>query len=122
MALHERSVIANARFIYAGKNGGLAGRLRYFQYRKMREHSRPENRKRLWVDRGLGRRWREIAANLEQTATQDMQRNVVARTLVISPEIEFMQAIPEARRQRVLAELTGSTVERWFESMDLPIQ
>ena len=120
MPLHERSVIANARFIYAGKDGGLAGRLRYFQYRRMREHGRPENRKRLWVDRGLGRRWKAIRHGLEETATDDMQRNVVARTLVISPEIEFMQAIPAARRERVLAELTENTVERWFESMDLP--
>jgi hypothetical protein len=39
---------------------------------------------------------------------------------VISPELEWMNAIPQSRRVAVLAELTEATVERWFETMNLP--
>jgi hypothetical protein len=68
----------------------------------------------------LGKSYGEINSKCHLLATHDLQKNIAARTLVISPEIDFMQAIPESRRVAVLAELTESTMEHWFESMNLP--
>ena len=125
MAMHRRSVITNAKFIYKRDSKQLRGKLRYFQYRDNKhnhlaqrdEHGEPLRR---WVDRGLGAYHAEIARNCEALATQDLAHDVSARTLVISPQIDLMQAIPPERQERVISELTGAIVEGWFDAMDAP--
>jgi hypothetical protein len=70
---------------------------------------------RRWIDRGLGDNHATIANRCQRLATGGLSSNVSARTLVLSPQIEFMQAIPAARRAAVMEELTEATVDRWFE-------
>ena len=92
-----------------------------FQYRDdRRKHIKQVVGKRRWVDKGLGQTYGAINKNCHKLATQGLQKNVAARTLVISPEMSFMQALPEHRRLPVLAELTETTLERWFDAMQLP--
>lgn len=92
-----------------------------FQYRDdKRTHIPQKAGQRRWMDRGLGDTYRGIYESCQATATCDLKKNVAARTLVISPEIDYMQALPPERRVAVLAELTEATVERWFEAMNLP--
>lgn len=92
-----------------------------FQYRDDKHQPiRQGSGKRRWVNQGLGQSYAEINRNCQQLATHNLKKNIAARTLVISPEIDFMQAIPESRRVAVLAELTESTMEHWFDSMNLP--
>ena len=102
MAMHRRSVITNAKFIYKRDSKQLRGKLRYFQYRDNKhdhlsqhdEHGEPVRR---WVDRGLGTYHAEIARNCEASATQDLANDVSARTLVISPQMgKCQQRIPLA--------------------------
>jgi hypothetical protein len=92
-----------------------------FQYRDdRRQHIKQVVGKRRWVNKGLGQTYGEINTNCQKLATDSLKQNVAARTLVISPELSFMQALPEHRRIPVLAELTEMTVERWFDAMALP--
>lgn len=118
--LHPRACIANARFIYASEGAHLRGKLRYFQYRDDRHEHIPQRGARRWMDRGLGASYGRIQNTCEALATTSLKKNVSARTLVISPEVAFMEALPEDRREPVLAELTDLTLERWFDAMELP--
>ena len=125
MAMHRRGIITNAKFIYRRDGKQLRGKLRYFQYRDNKrdhivqrdEHGEPLRR---WVNRGLGAYHAEIARNCESLATEDLVQDVSARTLVISPQIDLMQAIPPERQEQVIAELTDTIVEGWFGAMDAP--
>lgn len=125
MGLHERSIIANQKFIYKKEKGHLSGKLKYFQHRNDRdthikqrdEHGQPIRR---WVDRGLGDTYAAIARTCTYLATTGLSSEVGARTLVLSPQVEFMQALPPDRREAVMAELTEATVDSWFEKMNLP--
>jgi len=68
----------------------------------------------------LGKNYGQIRDRCNALATTDLHKNVVARTLVISPDISLMDALPEERRLPALAELTEAAVEGWFEALDLP--
>lgn len=125
--MHRRAIITNVKFAYANQRKKLRGLLRYVQYRNDKdgaEHVRQfdDHGQRLerWTDRGLGNEYRNILDNVLDLATTTMQRNVGARLLVIAPEVHMMEAIPEEQRADILRELTESTVENWFERMDLP--
>jgi hypothetical protein len=125
--MHQRSIITDTKFVYADKRDELRGKLKYFQFRDdkdgashVRQFDEDGERVRRWIDRGLGDEHWQIFQNCEALATDDLQRNVSARMLVIAPEVHMMQAIPEERRIAVLEELTAQTVENWFERMDLP--
>jgi hypothetical protein len=119
--MHQRSVISNIKFIYQSKKSELRRKLKYFQYRDgADEHLEQDGSPERWVNNGLGQSFGEIFANCQQTATTHLQNNVAARTLVISPQVDMMQAIPEDRRLDVLHELTEATVDGWFEEMDKP--
>lgn len=72
------------------------------------------------MDKGLGKNYGDIYRNCQLYATTELQRNIAARTLVVSPELDFMNAIPSPRRVAILAELTEATMDRWFEAMNLP--
>lgn len=125
MAISERSVISNLKFIYKKEGDHLKGKLKYFQHRDDRDthiQQRDEDGEpiRRWEDRGLGESYNEIARNCAQLATSGLTNDVGARTLVLSPQVEFMAAIPSDMRMAVMAELTDATVERWFEEMRLP--
>lgn len=122
MPLHQRACITNAKFIYKHEQTHLHGKLKYFQYRNDRDThivQRAENGQplRRWVDRGLGDNYGSIAVNCQQLATSGLKQDVGARTLVISPQVELMMAIPAERREAVLHELTETTVERWFDEL-----
>jgi len=120
--MHQRSVIANVKFVYQSKRSELKGKLKYFQYRDgVDEHLEQNGLPERWMNNGLGQSFGEIYANCQQMATTHLQNNVAARTLVISPQVDMMQAIPEERRMDVLHELTEATVDGWFEEMDKPI-
>jgi hypothetical protein len=121
MAMHRRSVITNAKFIYKRDGKQLRGKLRYFQYRDNKhDHLSQDESTRRWVNCGLGTYHNEIAQNCEAWATEDLAHDVSARTLVISPQIDMMQAIPPERQEAVISELTGAIVEGWFDAMDAP--
>lgn len=125
MAMHRRSVITNARFIYKHDGKQLRGKLRYFQYRDNKQDHLPQvdqygDPVRRWEDHGLGAYHAEIARSCEALATEDLSQDVSARTLVISPQIDLMQAIPPERQEAIIAELTGAVVEGWFDAMDAP--
>ena len=122
MGLHERACITNAKFIYKREQKHLHGKLRYFQYRNDRDthiiqHAENGEPLRRWVDRGLGDNHGAIAAQCQQLATSGLKKDVGARTLVISPQVELMMAIPAERREAVMNELTEATVERWFDEL-----
>jgi hypothetical protein len=125
MGIHRRACITNAKFIYQKEGDHLEGKLKYFQHRDdrdthIRQHDEDGNPIRRWVDRGLGDNYATIARNCNRLATQDLKNNVGARTLVISPQVDYMQALPSDRREAVMAELTETAVENWFEAMNLP--
>ena len=119
--MHQRSVITNVKFVYQSRKSELRGKLKYFQYRNgADEHLEQDGSPERWVNNGLGQSFGEIFANCQEMATTHMQNNVAARTLVFSPQVDMMQAIPEDRRLDVLHELTEATVDGWFEEMDKP--
>jgi hypothetical protein len=119
--MHQRSVITNVKFVYQSRKSELRGKLKYFQYRNgADEHLEQDGSPERWVNNGLGQSFGEIFTNCQQMATTHLQNNVAARTLVISPQVDMMQAIPEDRRLDVLHELTEATVDGWFEEMDKP--
>ncbi|MEO1644429.1 MAG: hypothetical protein AAFR67_04535, partial [Chloroflexota bacterium] len=125
MPLHQRAMIANQKFIYKKEGDHLAGKLKYFQHRNdrdthVRQHDDEGNPIRRWVDRGLGSSHSAIATSCAALATSGLANDVGARTLVLSPQVEFMQAIAPDRRAAVMEELTEATVDRWFEAMNLP--
>ncbi len=125
MAISDRSVISNLKFIYKKEGDHLKGKLKYFQHRDDRDthiQQRDGNGDpiRRWEDRGLGDNYNSIAQSCSQLATSGLKNDVGARTLVLSPQVEFMAAIPPDMRMAVMAELTDATVERWFEEMRLP--
>ena len=125
MALHTRAMIANQKFIYKKEGDLLKGKLKYFQHRDDRTSHIKQfdvngERVQRWVDRGLGDSHKAIAASCEQLATTGLKNEVGARTLVLSPQVEFMAALPAERRGAVMAELTEATVDGWFEAMNLP--
>ena len=119
MPLHQRACITNAKFIYKREQTHLHGKLRYFQFRDDRDT--PLVRRdvlRRWINRGLGDNHAAIADNCQQLATSGLKQDVGARTLVISPQVELMMAIPAERREAVMNELTEATVERWFDELE----
>jgi len=119
--MHQRSVITNVKFVYQSRKSELRGKLKYFQYRNgADEHLEQDGSPERWVNNGLGQSFGEIFSNCQEMATTHMQNNVAARTLVFSPQVDMMQAIPEDRRLDVLHELTEATVDGWFEEMDKP--
>ncbi|MEO1666695.1 MAG: hypothetical protein AAFU54_18805 [Chloroflexota bacterium] len=125
MAISERAAISNLKFIYAREGDHLKGKLKYFQHRDDRDtHIKQRDELgepiRRWEDRGLGDNYNSIAQSCQQMATQGLTNDVGARTLVLSPQVEFMAAIPPDMRPAIMAELTDATVERWFEEMRLP--
>jgi hypothetical protein len=125
--MHRRAIITNTKFVYANQPTKLRGLLRYFQYRNdktsadhVRQFDEQGQRVERWRDRGLGSDYREILDSCLDLATTHLQRNVSARLLVIAPEVHWMAAIPEDRRLDVLHELTETTIDSWFEQMNLP--
>ncbi|GAB5426346.1 MAG: hypothetical protein Crog4KO_34930 [Crocinitomicaceae bacterium] len=126
MAIHERAIISNCKFTYSTDEMTLKGRLKYFQHRNDRDTHVPQideegNAVRRWYDQGLGAGYQEIYDSCQQLSTSGLKRDVLGRTMVVSPQVEFMDAIPEARREAVLCELTENTIAAWFEAMDKPI-
>ena len=127
MSVHPRSMITNLKFVYKNQKGKLTGLLKYFQHRddkaghthipQVGEDGKPIER---WVDQGLGQHYRDILANSQALATSGMKQDVGARLMVVAPEINLMHAIDEDRRVAVLEELTETTLEGWFEKMNLP--
>ena len=114
--MHERACITNKAYIRAADHKTLLRRLKYWTFREDRDHQIPQDRgEERWRDRGLGQDYHTIFANCQRFATQGLNNDVAARTLVISPETHLMQTIPEADRQSVLEELTERVVEGWFD-------
>ncbi len=108
-----------------GDRKQLLGKLKYFSYRDNKtDHipQRDENREpiRRWVNRGLGDGYHEIAQKADQLATVGYRKEVAARTLVVSPQIDMMEAIEPERQKLIIAELTETTIENWFEQMGYP--
>lgn len=125
MAINKRAMVANQKFIYKKEGDHLSGKLKYFQHRNDRDTHVKQideqgNPIRRWIDHGLGSNHRAIAQNCTALATTGLTNDVGARTLVLSPQVEFMQAIPVERRDEIMEELTEATVDRWFEAMNLP--
>jgi hypothetical protein len=125
--LHPRALIADVKFLYANKGEDLGRYAKYLQYREQREGSHhvqqiDEQGQRVerWVDRGLGDNYGDITNECLKLATTGLKQNVGARLMVISPEVHWMDAIPESRQGLVLRELTEATMEGWFDHLKLP--
>ncbi len=116
--MHQRALISNTRFIYKSEKQHLVGKLKYFQYRDDRHGYIPQEQGvERWVDCGLGSNYREIFNNCQALASNHLTKNIAARTMVISPQIDLMQAINSDRREAILRELTETTLDNWFSRM-----
>lgn len=70
-----------------------------------------------WVDCGPGSNYREIFNNCQAFASNHLTKDIAARTLVISPQIDMMQAINPDLHEAILQELTETTIDNWFSRM-----
>jgi hypothetical protein len=98
-----------------GKSGNsqLRAKLRYFQYRNDRDGTIPQEQGlERWVDRGLGTSWGEVQRNCSRLASRD----VLAWTLVISPDPQLMELVPETSRLPLLKSITEQTVEAYYNA------
>lgn len=123
--MHKRSVISNAKYQAASNKVGIKKLVKYYQYRDEKgahiaQQDEQGRATREWIDRGLGKNHSEIVKQLEREESDDLDKAIGMRTLVIGPEIDMMQAIHPDRQEAVLAELTIGTVEDFFEEADLP--
>jgi hypothetical protein len=125
--MHQRAVITNLKFTYADQRKKLIGLSKYYQHRNdklgashVRQYDERGNRVQRWVNGGLGDHFREVTDTCLSYGTSGMKRDVGSRLLVIAPEVNFMDALPQERRADVLKELTEYTLENWFDRMDLP--
>jgi hypothetical protein len=94
--------------------------LKYLTYRddKNGQHIEQElNKFNRWQDRGLGQTWRQI-----QSACETYQsRHVLSWNLVISPSPELFSIIDKDSRHQLMADLTDSIIEAYFEARDLSV-
>jgi len=103
--------------------GDLMGLLKYLQYRDDRGQHIPQmDGFERWVDRGLGGNHRSIAKRAMHLADDPTNKdNVLVRMMVVSPHPDLMAVLPQYQRQRALTELTETMMERYFDSIDLPV-
>ncbi len=108
-------------FAYMGtrQRQQLRGKLKYFQFRDDRDGHIPRQRAlERWVDRGLGRDYRDIL----KACSRLRSKHVLAWTWVISPTPDLMALVPENRRRELLMNLTEQVVEGYYlaRNMDPP--
>jgi len=114
----KQRVIANVKYQSPKGQGAakLKGILRYIQYRNDRDGHIPQERGlERWVDHGLGGNFQTTAANCELFKSEHVQ----AFTLVINPNPDLVDMIPEKKRARFVRELTENTIEQFFEAREL---
>lgn len=101
--------------------GDLIGLVKYMQYRDDRDRHIPQMAGvERWHDRGLGDNHRAITRRLMRLAGDSTNHDrVLVRQMVVSPHPALMVALPPHKRQRVLAELTDTMMERFFDACDL---
>jgi hypothetical protein len=125
--MHQRSLITNLKFTYKDQRRKLLKLAKYYQHRNdkdgashVHQYDAYGQKVERWVDGGLGNHYRDVVDNCLNFATDNLKRDVGSRLLVIGPEVNLMQALPEERRSDILRELTENTLEAWFERMNLP--
>lgn len=103
--------------------GDLIGLLKYVQYRDDRDNHMPQvNDLERWYDRGLGNNYRSIANHAMRLADDKANKdNVLIRMMVVSPHPDLMDALPKHKRNRTIAELTETMIERYFDNAGLPV-
>ncbi|MHB8630023.1 MAG: hypothetical protein ACYDBJ_29055 [Aggregatilineales bacterium] len=110
----ETHIIANMKFVK--RSDELLGKLRYVQYRDDKHdhvpHRRGQPRPKRWVDRGMGRSYREIF----NTCHARQSQHVLAWTWVISPDPKLMALVPQRERRALLERLTEEVVEAYYEA------
>jgi len=74
------------------------------------DYVRPEHRDPKWVDRGMGETYKQIA----NRAYEWQGRRMLARTWVISPDLELMKHVPDEKRFEVVRNVTEQTLDRWY--------
>ncbi len=114
----KQSVIANVRYQSSKGNGAgkLKGILRYVQYRDDRDGHIPQDRGlERWSDHGLGDNFQTIAANCEAFKSPHVQ----AFTLVINPNPDLVELIPDDQREQFVRDLTENTIEHFFDARGL---
>jgi hypothetical protein len=89
---------------------GLRATLKYLQYREDKVHRARQPDAERWVDRGLGRHYREIF----ETCDELKSKHVLAWTWVLSPSPDVFTLAPEAQRRNLLADLTERVVESYY--------
>ena len=101
--------------------GDFIGLLKYLQYRNDKSGHIPQMAGiERWYDRGLGDNYRSISRQAMRLSNDDANKdNVLIRMMVVSPHPDLMAAVPAKKRQRVLAELTETMMERYFEDAGL---
>jgi len=69
-------------------------------------------RAKRWIDRGMGGKYDQIITNAKAV----MGERVFARALVLSPDPELMEHIPEDKRLSLLLRYTERTMHEWSEA------
>lgn len=125
--MNPRAMITNAKFAYQRDSKSLKYKLKYFQHRNdkdgashVKQFDAHGKRVQRWVDGGLGSHYREIFANCLATSTKNLKNDISARLFVFAPETHLIEAIDPTKRVAVMRELTHSTLDLWFDKMDLP--
>jgi hypothetical protein len=103
--------------------GDLLRLLKYVQYRDDRDsHLLQQIGQTRWYDRGLGNHYRMIARLCSQLARDPVNQDaVLVRMMVVSPHPTLMTALPPAKRQTALRDLTESMIEGYFAARELPV-
>lgn len=123
--MKKHALVCNLMYRHDSRaaRGDLIGLLKYTQYRDDRDHHIPQHDGlERWYDRGLGNNYRSIANRLMRLSADRINKDdVLARMMVVSPHPDLVAALPARQRQRALAELTETMMERYFEARDLPV-
>ena len=113
---HPTHIISNMAYVKYPKE--MLGKLRYYQYRDDKHdhisHAKGKPRPKRWIDRGLGDSYRTIFRACK-TRQSD---HVLAWTFVISPDPELMDLVPERHRRKLMATLTETIIEAYYEARD----
>lgn len=98
---------------------GLHSTLKYLQYRDNRhDHLGQGEQPERWHDFGMGNHYREIF----QSCDELQSKHVLAWTWVVSPAPDLMALVPEAKRPKLVCDLTERVVEDYYleRGFDIP--
>jgi hypothetical protein len=112
---HKQMVVANVQYKKPTLDDTKRqkGLLRYLTYRDGRTgHIKQQGGVERWHDLGLGRTLQEVAQRCEAYKSD----HVLAFTLVFNANPELIHMVPVEQREAFICELTGQSLEKFFEA------